>query len=103
MAIAIESPRAWDANTEWRTESACRDIDTNLFFPIGVTGPAVPQIAAAKSICAQCPVKTECLEFAVTTNQEFGIWGGLTEDERRVVRRQWRRAMKERKAALAVS
>jgi WhiB family redox-sensing transcriptional regulator len=100
MAMTLEShPRAWDANTLWREHSACADLDTNIFFPIGVTGPAIPQIEAAKAICAQCPVRAECLEFAVTTNQEFGVWGGLTEDERRVVRRRWRAAQRAARVA----
>ena len=104
MAITMESPRSWDASIEWRREAACKDLDPNLFFPIGVTGPAVDQIAAAKSICAQCSVSTACLDFAITTNQEFGVWGGTTEDERRVLRRQWRaRIRRERAAAVAAS
>ncbi|HEX7165676.1 MAG TPA: WhiB family transcriptional regulator [Acidimicrobiales bacterium] len=89
---------------EWRRDAACKDLDPNLFFPIGVTGPAVDQIAAAKSICTLCPVRAECLDFAITTNQEFGIWGGTSEDERRVLRRQWRaRIRRERAEAAAAS
>lgn len=91
MAIAMESPRSWDANhLAWRQDAECRDLDPNLFFPVGVTGAAVDQIAAAKGICAGCAVRSDCLEFAVTTNQEFGVWGGTSEDERRVLRRRWR-------------
>lgn len=103
MAITMESPRSWDASIEWRREAACKDLDPNLFFPIGVTGPAVDQIAAAKSICSQCPVRGECLDFAITTNQEFGVWGGTTEDERRVLRRQWRARIRRERAAEAAA
>jgi WhiB family redox-sensing transcriptional regulator len=71
-----------------------------MFFPVGVTGPAIDQIAAAKSICALCPVQAECLDFAITSNQEFGVWGGTAEEERRVLRRQWRaRIRAERRVA----
>ncbi len=77
---------------EWREDAVCRDLNPELFFPIGVTGQAVDQIEIAKSHCASCPAKDLCLEFAVTTNQEYGVWGGTTEDERRVLRRQWRAA-----------
>ena len=104
MAITMESPRSWDASIEWRRDAACKDLDPNLFFPIGVTGPAVDQIAAAKSICGQCSAQAACLDFAITTNQEFGVWGGTTEDERRVLRRQWRaRIRRERAAAAAIA
>jgi len=81
----------WDREA-WRRFAACRDADVTVFFPVGSTGQAVGQIASAKRICATCPVAEECLVFAVTTNQEFGVWGGLDEDERRQVRRTWRRA-----------
>jgi len=60
-----------------------------LFFPIGTTGIALDQIDAAKRVCDQCPVTAECLEFALATNQEAGVWGGLTEDERRRMRKAW--------------
>ena len=76
---------------DWRTDAACRDEDPELFFPIGTTGPAVEQSAAAKQVCTSCPVREECLEFALATNQDAGIWGGLNEDERRTLRRQRQR------------
>ena len=81
----------WDAEG-WRSQSACRDVDPELFFPVGTTGDALAQMAVAKEICAGCPVVEECLIFAVTTNQEYGVWGGLDEEERRDIRRRWRRA-----------
>jgi WhiB family transcriptional regulator, redox-sensing transcriptional regulator len=74
----------------WRDESACQDLDTELFFPVGKTGPAVPQIEAAKAICAGCEARAACLHFAVTTNQEYGVWGGTSEEERLQLRRAWR-------------
>jgi WhiB family transcriptional regulator, redox-sensing transcriptional regulator len=79
---------------EWRVESACQDLDTELFFPVGKTGPALPQIEAAKAICAGCEARVACLYFAVTTNQEYGVWGGTSEDERRQLRRAWRTRQK---------
>ena len=57
--------------------------------PVGTTGPAIDQIAAAKSVCDQCEAKSPCLEFALTTNQDSGVWGGTSEEERRKLRRQW--------------
>ena len=77
------------ASAEWRKDSACRDTDPDLFFPVGTTGPAIEQIETAKAVCRQCHAQTQCLEYAIETNQDSGIWGGLSEEERRVLRRQY--------------
>lgn len=74
---------------DWRDLAACLGHDPDLFFPAGETGPAAEQIRAAKRVCASCEVQDECLTYAVETNQVAGVWGGLTEDERRPVRRRW--------------
>ena len=76
-------------NDDWREFSACRDTDPDLFFPVGTTGPAIEQIENAKAVCRTCDVQTNCLEYALTSNQDSGIWGGTSEEERRVLRRQW--------------
>ena len=75
--------------TEWRELAACRDSDPLLFFPIGQTGPAVDQIVEAKLICSECAVQEDCLQYALETNQESGVWGGYAEDERRRLRKRW--------------
>lgn len=75
--------------TEWRQLSACRDSDPTLFFPIGTTGPAIDQIEAAKEICASCLAQDDCLQYALESNQEAGVWGGYAEDERRRLRKRW--------------
>ena len=72
---------------DWRKRAACRHEDPELFFPIGVTGPAVAQTAQAKAVCARCPVREPCLAWALETNQGSGVWGGMSEDERRAYRR----------------
>lgn len=72
---------------DWRHRSACRDVDPEIFFPVGNTGPALAQISAAQGICGTCAVQQECLDWALETGQDAGIWGGLTEEERREVRR----------------
>jgi WhiB family transcriptional regulator, redox-sensing transcriptional regulator len=74
---------------DWRDLAACADYDPDLFFPAGETGPAADQIRRAKEVCASCEVQEDCLEYAIETNQVAGVWGGLTEDERRPVRRRW--------------
>ena len=76
-------------NDAWRASAACRDTDPDLFFPVGTTGPAIEQIESAKAVCQECEVREPCLEFALTTNQDSGIWGGTSEEERRKLRRQW--------------
>lgn len=75
----------------WRNRSACLDEDPELFFPVGSTGPALEQTERAKAVCAACPVVAECLEWALDSNQDAGVWGGLSEDERRTLRRQRQR------------
>jgi WhiB family transcriptional regulator, redox-sensing transcriptional regulator len=72
---------------DWRNDAACKDEDPDVFFPIGTTGIAVEQVEDAKRICAQCLVQEPCLEFALASNQDAGVWGGLTEDERRTLKR----------------
>jgi WhiB family redox-sensing transcriptional regulator len=77
---------------DWRHEAACRDEDPELFFPIGNTGPALLQIDEAKEVCRRCSVTDECLVWALETGQDAGVWGGLSEDERRAVKRRGVRA-----------
>ena len=62
MALTY-SPQRWGLDERWREHAACVTADSDLFFPIGVTGPAVGQIAAAKAVCSTCPVCDTCLEF----------------------------------------
>ena len=87
VSILASSLALGSADYTWRDQAMCRDTDPELFFPIGTTGQALLQIAKAKSVCCQCPVTVECLEFALETNQDTGIWGGNSEDERRQIRR----------------
>jgi WhiB family transcriptional regulator, redox-sensing transcriptional regulator len=88
MALTWVRTHDWDVSA-WRNRSACLDSDPDVFFPIGSTGPATEQIETARRICGACPVSEECLEFALATNQEAGIWGGTTEEERRKLRKTW--------------
>jgi WhiB family redox-sensing transcriptional regulator len=72
--------------TAWRYLALCGDYDPDLFFPIGSSGPAVRQRLRAKAVCAECPVKRDCLEWAMATEQPYGVWGGLDEQEREELR-----------------
>ena len=82
------------ADYSWRRNASCKDTDPELFFPIGTTGQALVQISEAKVVCDECAVRGKCLDFALETNQDWGIWGGMSEEERRDIRR--RRAAERR-------
>lgn len=73
---------------DWRYHSVCRDEDPELFFPIGTSGPALLQADQAKKVCGRCPVSTECLKWALETGEDVGVWGGMSEEERRAVKRR---------------
>ncbi len=73
---------------DWRNYAACRDVDPELFFPIGNTGPALLQIDEAKQVCGRCKVVEACLQWALESGQDSGVWGGLSEDERRALKRR---------------
>ena len=88
MAVTWSRSVEWDSD-DWRELSACRDTDPDLFFPIGTTGAAIEQIEAAKAVCRTCEAQPACLEFALMTNQESGVWGGTSEEERRQLRKAW--------------
>jgi WhiB family redox-sensing transcriptional regulator len=78
--------------TNWRAAGACLTADPDLFFPISTKGPAEQQIIRAKTICAGCGVRRECLEFALSHDLVYGIWGGTTPEDRQRARRRKRRA-----------
>lgn len=78
----------WDEDN-WRLRASCQTTLSDLFFPVGNGVAALEQIEGAKEVCEACPVRAECLEFALKTNQEAGIWGGTSEEERRKLRKRW--------------
>ena len=67
---------------DWRDYAACRDVDPDLFFPLGTSDACLLQIEEAKRICRTCPVSAPCLQWALESG-DAGVWGGTTEDERR--------------------
>ena len=89
MTIPASSLVLANADYTWRGGAICRDTDPDLFFPVGTTGYALVQIDRAKQVCGECPVSVDCLQYALDTNQDSGIWGGLSEEERRTMRRQF--------------
>jgi len=73
---------------DFRHQAACRSAEPELFFPVGNTGPALFQIEEAKAVCRRCPVLEECGQWALATGMEHGVWGALSEDERRAMKRR---------------
>ena len=67
---------------DWRAEGLCAQINPDLFFAVGAV-----EHKQAKRICRACPVREQCLSYAMDSPIDHGIWGGLTERERR----RWRR------------
>jgi WhiB family transcriptional regulator, redox-sensing transcriptional regulator len=66
----------------WVERAACRFAEPDLFFPISNKGRSQADAARAREVCWSCPVRAACLHYALATRQPYGIWGGLTEDER---------------------
>ena len=84
-AAAVSRP-IWDEDIDWQKRAACRGSDANLFFAPTqqeTKEERTAREAHAKSVCARCPVREQCLSFALTTRESHGIWGGLNETERR--------------------
>jgi WhiB family redox-sensing transcriptional regulator len=70
---------------EWSDRAACLSAEPEQFFPVGGAAASGWETAAAKQVCAGCSVLMECRDYALTTRQPFGVWGGLDEQERRDV------------------
>jgi WhiB family redox-sensing transcriptional regulator len=77
----------------WLPQARCTGSDPELFFPVGTSEASLAQVDAAKRVCHSCAVRPDCLEWALATFQDAGVWGGLDEEERRVIRRARRRAL----------
>ena len=83
--VALTSPVSFGLSLTpepWVAEALCQETDPDAFFP-----PKGGSTAAAKRVCAACPVQGECLEFALRTDQRFGIYGGLSERQRRLLKK----------------
>jgi WhiB family transcriptional regulator, redox-sensing transcriptional regulator len=88
---ASMSEVAFVRRTTWMSRSACKRADPELFFPSAAASAdrtAYSRATEAKAFCACCPVRAECLAYALATRQKHGVWGGTTEDERRTMTRR---------------
>lgn len=80
-----------DAEARWQDKAACKGMDPTLFF-----GPEYAETVkekrdreeAAKAVCNTCPVQKDCLEYALDAKEPYGIWGGMTETERKSLLRK---------------
>lgn len=72
---------------DWRDDAACRTYDPELFFPVSAenTPPGRAQYAEAKSVCVACPVRSDCLTYALAAGLDHGVFGGTTPHERRAL------------------
>lgn len=82
MSHQFDSDASADTDTRWADFGRCVGVDPDLFFPRRGQNPA-----PAKALCRQCSVRSQCLEWALATNQKHGIWGAMTEGQRRRLRR----------------
>ncbi|HSH60460.1 MAG TPA: WhiB family transcriptional regulator [Acidimicrobiales bacterium] len=80
----------------WQRQANCMGVDPDLFFP--ERGASTRE---AKEVCRGCVVREECLEYAIVNSEKFGIWGGLSERERRRIRRA--RSLSGRRGAASAS
>jgi WhiB family redox-sensing transcriptional regulator len=72
-------------DTDWMAEGLCRDRQPSLFFPNDGVG-----VEIARRVCAECPVRSPCLEYALANHIDHGVWGGASERERRRIARRRR-------------
>lgn len=83
LHLTERAPRTDETSTpNWRIDAACRDVDPEQLFVRG------KEQHRAKRVCLTCPVRTECLAEALDRGIEFGVWGGMTERERRALLRR---------------
>ena len=87
MADVSRLPWALVAHWDWQRHAACRGMDlTGFFHPDGERGARRRErVAGAKQVCADCPVITQCCDWARQVEEPYGVWGGESEDERREV------------------
>jgi WhiB family transcriptional regulator, redox-sensing transcriptional regulator len=96
MAVRAALGSLWE-------QAACLTADPELFFPVAGGGAGMAEIARAKVVCGRCPVRSQCLDFAIETGQAHGVWGGTTVDERRAIASRRRRALARQATAPAMS
>lgn len=80
--------RLYHESEDWVRYGECRRYDPELFFPVSSVGPGGSDAELAKAICRSCPVRQECLTWALRAGEADGVWGGTTPEDRRYLRRE---------------
>lgn len=90
MASIVRLPQPLTDLWDWQRHAACRNLDSSMFFhPDGERGVKRQRREdRAKAICADCPVRAECLDHSLRVEEPYGIWGGVDEIERQARRRR---------------
>jgi WhiB family transcriptional regulator, redox-sensing transcriptional regulator len=87
VSVAARSlPLPLDTSADWRAAAACREVDIEVFFAVDEASQR-----EAVAICESCPVRAACLEHAVTAREQYGVWGGVREQDRKRLVRARRR------------
>jgi WhiB family redox-sensing transcriptional regulator len=88
----MKIPNVFTYDRDWRIKAACRapGVDLSWFFPVSNAGPSLADIASAKAVCAECPVRAQCLAWSLAVGVPFGVLGGLDEWERDALIRRMR-------------
>lgn len=94
MAEIRRLPAPREGDWDWQQNAACRGLDTAIFYhPENERGPSrMRREMRAKAICAKCPVTENCLRWALAAREPYGVWGGLSVDEREALISQQRTA-----------
>ncbi|QMU69868.1 WhiB family transcriptional regulator [Streptacidiphilus sp. P02-A3a] len=94
MGTKSELPGSVEWAWAWQEQAACARAERRLFFhPAGERGRTFEaRERAAKRVCASCPVLAQCREYAIQSRERYGVWGGLSEDERAALLRRRRTA-----------
>lgn len=94
---------ATKATSSWWELAECRSADPELFFPMAGTRAWRADVTRAKAMCSRCPIREQCLDYAIESHQAFGVWGGASEEERRLITARRRRDLDRVRGPSALS
>jgi hypothetical protein len=101
--ITLRDTRTVERATDWRDNAVCRELDPEIFFATNLTHTGATHVEEARTACRRCPSQPDCLAFALGQHIGDGIYGGLTEDERRNLKRSIRRGNTDLEQAAATA